>query len=160
MISLIAAVADNSVIGHDNSLPWKLKRDLQRFKEITEGHPIIMGRKTYESIGRPLPNRANIILTRDESYSADGCTVVHSKEAALNEAQDKEVFVIGGEMIYRLFMDTADKLYITHVHADIEGDTHFPEIDDTVWKSTEQHKYQKDEENDYNTTFCIYERKE
>ena len=130
MINLIAAVSKNWVIGNNNTLIWKLPADLKRFKEITSGHPVIMGRKTYESIGRPLPNRRNIIITRDVNYSVDGCEVTHSLTDALELVKDSEVFIIGGGEIYQQSMSIADRIYLTIVHENFNGDTYFPEIGD------------------------------
>lgn len=140
-ISLIAAISENNVIGKDNSLPWHIPEDLKRFKEITSGHPVIMGRKTYESIGRLLPNRVNIIITRDKDYKVEGAVVVHTLDEAIAEAsaphpdllpqeekeEVEEVFILGGGQIFEQAMDIADKLYLTIVHTEIEGDVYFPE---------------------------------
>lgn len=135
-LSIIAAVAQNGVIGQDGDMPWKLSTDLKRFKAITTGKPVVMGRKTYASIGRPLPHRVNIVVTRDRDFGADGVTVVPSLEAALAASADAdEVMVIGGGEIYRAFMDRADRLYITHVEAAPAGDTYFPAIDPSVWEA-------------------------
>ena len=143
IISLIAAVGKNNVIGTDNKLPWKLSADLKRFKAITSGKPVVMGRKTFESIGKPLPNRANIIITRDKNYKADGCVVVHSAEEALNAAKgNAEIMIIGGEQIFKEFLPIANKLYLTIIDKDFEGDSYFPEYDKSEWKevSREEHE--------------------
>jgi dihydrofolate reductase len=171
MISIIVAVADNNVIGKDNSLIWHLPADMKFFKEKTNGHCIITGRKNYESIPekfRPLPNRSNIVITRQSDYAAPGAFVVDSLEAALTEAgpsvrstdtgEEREVFVIGGGEIYKQSMDIADKLYITRVHATFEGDTFFPEIDATVWKETNRTDCKADEKNKYDYSFIEYEK--
>jgi|TARA_Y100000310_G_scaffold105294_1_gene103705 dihydrofolate reductase len=134
MISLIAAMGRNRVIGKDNSLPWKLPEDMKRFKELTSGKTVIMGRKTFESIGRPLPNRKNIIITRDQNYKAEGCIVVHSVEDALKNADNNEVMVIGGAQIYDLFLSKANKMYLTLIDHDFEGDAYFPEYNKDEWK--------------------------
>ena len=135
IISLIAAVGKNNVIGADNKLPWKLSADLKRFRQITSGKPVIMGRKTFESIGRPLPNRINIIITRDKYYKADSCIVVHSAEEALNAAKEnEEIMVIGGEQIFKEFLPKAGRMYLTIIDKKFEGDAYFPEYDGKEWK--------------------------
>jgi dihydrofolate reductase len=135
-LSIIAAVAENGVIGRDGDMPWKLSTDLKRFKAITTGKPVVMGRKTFVSIGRPLPSRLNIVVTRDGGFAPDGVTVVPDLDAALAAAKDAaEVMVIGGGEIYRAFLDRADRLYITHVAATPEGDTRFPDIDPETWEA-------------------------
>ena len=131
-ICLIAAMAHNNVIGKDNTMPWHLKEDLQHFKKVTMGCPIVMGRKTFDSIGRALPGRENIILTRDKNYQVDGVTICHSREDLLEYLKENsipKVFIIGGSQIYRMFLDVADKLYLTKIDLSVEGDTHFPEFD-------------------------------
>ena len=145
IISLIAAIGKNNVIGVDNKLPWKLSADLKRFRQITSGKPVIMGRKTFESIGRPLPNRTNIIITRDKSYKADGCVVVHSSEEALNAAKgSEEIMIIGGEQIFREFLPKADKMYLTIIDKDFEGDAYFPEYNKNEWKITHKEDHEDD----------------
>ena len=135
IISLIAAIGKNNVIGFDNKLPWKLSGDLKRFKEITLNKPVIMGRKTFESIGKPLPNRINIIITRDKTYKADGCVVVHSVEESLKAAaENEEVMVIGGEQTYKEFLPMANKMYLTLIEKDFEGDSYFPDYNKNDWK--------------------------
>ena len=137
IISLIAAIGKNNVIGVDNKLPWKLSADLKRFRQITSGKPVIMGRKTFESIGKPLPNRINIILTRDENYKAQGCVVVHSAEEALDAAKDnEEIMIIGGEQIFKEFLPVSNKMYITFIDKEFEGDSYFPEYNKNEWKGT------------------------
>lgn len=138
-VALIWAMADNRTIGADNQLPWYLPSDLQRFKTLTEGKPVIMGRKTFESIGRPLPSRENIVITRDPSFAADGVTTASSIEDAIAIAQrlsqkGQEIFVIGGSEIYKQTLPFADKLYVTNVRAVVQGDTFFPRYDKTRWK--------------------------
>ncbi len=130
-LSIIVAMTDDRVIGRDNTLPWHISEDLKRFKAITMGHPIIMGRKTYESIGKPLPGRHNIVISRDDARHYTGATVVKSLEDALDEfsATDTELFVIGGAQIFELALPLADQLYLTLIHAKIDGDTYFPEFD-------------------------------
>jgi dihydrofolate reductase len=129
-ISIIAAVAENKAIGKDNKLLWHISEDMQRFKKITTGHPVIMGQKTFESLGRPLPNRTNIVLTLDKSYQAPGCAVVHSLEEAIKVASEKdndEIFFIGGGQVYNQAIKFTDKLYLTLVEGDYEADTFFPD---------------------------------
>ena len=140
-VSIIVAVAENGVIGRDNDLPWRLSGDLKRFKAVTMGKPIVMGRKTFDSIGRPLPGRANIVLTRDTNYSAEGIEVTNSLSEAISIAQSaatksdvEEIMVIGGAKIYEAVLAEADRLYVTEVHTDVEGDVRFPNIDKRVWK--------------------------
>ena len=142
-ISLIVAVSRNGAIGLNNQLPWYLPEDLKYFKSVTMGKPLIMGRKTFDSIGRPLPGRANIVLTRDSRWTSDGVEVVQSVEQALVageiacEAADvDEIMVIGGEQIYRMTIDLADRIYLTQVDADVEGDAFFPDIDLNNWSQT------------------------
>ena len=159
-ISLMVAMAQNGVIGRDNTLPWRLPADLKRFKEFTVGKPILMGRKTFESIGRPLPDRLNLVLTRDRAWSADGVTVVHSVEEALAKAAGREELVaIGGAEIYRLVLPFARRIYLTHVHADVPGDTYFPEFDSTQWADVECSAHPADERHEYPVTFVTLERR-
>lgn len=135
MISIIVAVADNGVIGCANKLIWHLSDDLKRFKRLTTGHPVVMGRKTFDSIGRPLPNRVNIVISRDKSLDIEDVVVVNSIDGAVGLfGADEEIFIIGGGEIYRQSMPLADKLYLTLVHQTPEGDTYFPEIDHGQWK--------------------------
>jgi dihydrofolate reductase len=140
-LSIVVATSRNGVIGKDNQLPWHLPEDLKYFKKITMGKPIVMGRKTYESIGRPLPGRTNIVITRNTSWQADGVVVVNSLDQAITVAEQAcldsgatEAMVIGGSEIYRQALDKADRLYITQVNIEIEGDAHFPEIDLIQWR--------------------------
>ncbi|NKB19653.1 MAG: hypothetical protein GKS01_03820 [Alphaproteobacteria bacterium] len=164
-LSLIVAVAENGVIGRDNDLPWKLSGDLKRFKTVTMGKPIVMGRKTFESIGRPLPGRANIVMTRDSDFSADGINVVHDiasavavGENAAKESGVEEIMVIGGANIYAATLAAADRLYVTEVHSVIEGDVRFPDIDNEIWTeiSREHRKASPGETCDY--SFVQYDR--
>lgn len=158
-ISLIAAVARNGVIGRDNDLPWRLSTDLQYFKKITSGHAIILGRKNYESIGRPLPNRTNIIITRDKDYTEQGCLVAHSLEQAIALAgNDNEIFIIGGAQIYALAMDSISRMYITEVKVDVEGDVIFPDYDNSQWREISRESHHADEKNEYDFDFVIYEK--
>ena len=161
MISIISAIGKNNEIGKKNGLLWSLPLDMKHFREMTSGHPIIMGQKTFESIGRPLPNRRNIVITLDKNYSPDGVEIVHSPEE-LNTLLDKNIenFIIGGGMIYKLFIEKADKLYITHVDAEFsDADTYFPVIDENIWQKIKSEKHPKDDLNKYNLEFAEYIKK-
>jgi dihydrofolate reductase len=158
-ISMIVAAAENGVIGKNNDLPWHLPDDLKFFKNTTKGHVILMGRKCFESFGRPLPHRTNIIITRNIQYTQQGAVVVHSLDDALQVARDKgetEVFICGGEEIYRQSMDLADTLYLTRVHAAIEGDTYFPELDPLQWKLETEDYHPADDKHEHSFTFRTY----
>ncbi|MBA6232586.1 MULTISPECIES: type 3 dihydrofolate reductase [unclassified Colwellia] len=161
ILSLIVAHANKRIIGKDNDMPWHLPADLAYFKKTTLGKPIIMGRKTYESIGRPLPGRQNIVISRDVNYQAVGVDCATSVEQALILAGDvEEVMVIGGGAIYRHCLPFAHRLYVTHIKANIEGDTEFPEYDtDNDWQLTQSTKCSADEKNHFDLDFCIYQRK-
>ena len=159
MISMIVALATNRVIGRDNDLPWHLPDDLRFFKRMTLGKPIIMGRKTFESIGRPLPKRHNIILTRNTDFTVDGCTVVHTADEALAAAGDvAEVVIIGGAAIYELFLPHITKLYLTVVQAEPEGDTLFPAIDLDAWIPVDWEHHAADEHHAHAFEWQIWER--
>lgn len=160
ILSMIVAHANNRIIGKDNDMPWHLPADLAYFKKITLGKPVVMGRKTYESIGRPLPGRQNIVISRDANYKADGITTVTSVEKALKQAGNvEEVMVIGGGAIYQHCLPAADRLYITHINAEIEGDTQFPEYNiESDWTLINSEKYPADEKNIYQLDFCLYQR--
>lgn len=160
-ISLIAAVAENRCIGAENRLPWHLPDDLKRFREITRGRPVIMGRKTFESIGRPLPQRQNIVISRDPHYSAGGVETVTSLEQAIENAKasnPQEIFVIGGAEIYRLALPMADRLYLTLVHQDIPGDAFFPDWKHRSWRETFRESHLAQGENSPAYTFLNLER--
>ncbi len=160
-ISLVVAMSENGVIGHDNKLLWHLPNDLKHFKSMTLGKPIIMGRKTYESIGRPLPDRQNIILTHQKDFKAPGCEVVHTVDEALKLTVDaKEAMVIGGGEIYRLFLDKANRIYQTVVHAKVQGEITFAEIDHNMWEETAHEEYFQDEKHAYDYSFVTLERRE
>jgi dihydrofolate reductase len=161
MISFIVAMDENRVIGKDNQLPWRLPEDLKFFKRVTMGHPIAMGRKTHESIGRVLPGRENIVITRQADYLSEGCTVFHSVEDFVKDSknQSDEIFVIGGAEIFKETFAFTDRLYITHIHEEFEGDTFFPEFDLSKWKLISSEKGIKDDKNPYDYEFRIYERK-
>ncbi|EGQ9766285.1 type 3 dihydrofolate reductase [Vibrio alginolyticus] len=158
IISMIAAMADNRIIGKDNQMPWHLPADFAWFKRCTMGKPVIMGRKTYESIGRPLPGRLNIVISRDETLKIEGVTTVTSIEQALDVAGDvEEVMIIGGGAIYASCLPMANKLYVTHIEAAIDGDTQFPDWGDE-FKETYSEMYQADEKNAYNMRFTVLEK--
>ena len=161
-VSLIAAVAKNGAIGNKGKIPWRLSDDMKYFATVTNGHTVIMGRKTYESIlkhlGKPLPNRTNIVVTKQEDFNAPSCIIAGNLNAAFKAALNEKIFVIGGSQIYETALPFADKLYITHVDADIEGDVFFPKIDAKEWAKTGEDCHTKDDKNDYNYCFTIYER--
>ncbi|MCG9229676.1 type 3 dihydrofolate reductase [Vibrio diabolicus] len=158
IISMIAAMADNRIIGKDNQMPWHLPADFAWFKRCTMGKPVVMGRKTYESIGRPLPGRLNIVISRDETLKIEGVTTVTSIEQALDVAGDvEEVMIIGGGAIYAACLPMANKLYVTHIEAAIDGDTQFPDWGDQ-FKETYSETHQSDEKNAYNMRFTVLEK--
>ena len=161
-LSLIVATANNRVIGKDNDMPWHLPADLAYFKKTTLGKPIIMGRKTYESIGRPLPGRRNIVISRNTGYSAEGIEVVASVDEALALVRGvEEVMVIGGGAIYAHCLPAATRLYVTHIHADIDGDTQFPEFDIVNdWKKLTNEHFKANDKNVYDLDFSVYQRVE
>lgn len=161
MISFIAAMDENRVIGKANQLPWHLPEDLKNFKRMTMNHPIAMGRKTHESIGRVLPGRDNIIITRNLNYQCEGCTVFYSIRdfVKASRERDEEVFVIGGEEIFKEIFEYADQLYITLIHDEFDGDTFFPEFNRIDWNLESSEKGIKDERNPYDYEFQIYKRK-
>lgn len=161
-IALIVAAASNNVIGKDNDLPWHLPKDLAYFKKITTGSPILMGRKTYESIGFALPNRLNIVITKNTSYQLDDAIVVHSLAQAIDHAksqsQAEEIYIIGGASIFAAALPLVDKIYLNRVLADIEGDTLLPAIDWHQWHKITSEKHLADEKNAYDLSFEIYEK--
>lgn len=159
MLSIIAAVAENGIIGDNNSLLWHIREDMLRFRRITSGHPVIMGRKTFESIGSPLPNRTNVVVSRQD-IEIEGCTVVHSlDEAIASFPREEELFVIGGAQIYAQALPLADKIYLTVVHRDYEGDTSFPQLDGNDWTETAREDYGRGEKFDAPFSFVDYVRK-
>lgn len=159
MLSIIVAIAENGVIGNENKLIWRLPADLKFFKETTMGHPMIMGRKTFDSIGKALPGRRSLVITRNKKFSAEGVEVFSSPEEVLKAVSPgEEAFVIGGAEIYRLLLPYCDKLIITRVHHTFEGDTFFPQIDYAEWKLLSSEQHSKDEKNAYDYTFEIYKR--
>jgi len=157
-VSIVVAISENNAIGKDNKLLWYLPRDLKHFKEITSGHTVIMGRKTYDSVGKPLPNRRNIIITRQQIEIA-GCEVVNSIDDALALCKDEaEVFIVGGAEIYKQAMHLTDRIYLTVVHEVFEADTYFPEIKVDIWKETERQDHEPDEKNALPYSFITLER--
>ena len=159
MISIIVAIAENGVIGDKNALLWNIKEDMRRFRTTTMGHPVVMGRKTFESIGRPLPKRTNVVITRGDS-EFEGCIVAHSIEEAVKMfSPDEEVFIIGGAQIYKQALPLADKLYLTVVHRNYEGDTSFPEIDYSEWREVAREEFERGEEYDGAFTFIDFIRR-
>ena len=162
MISIIVAIGKNNEIGKKNALLWNLPADMKHFRETTKGHTVIMGEKTFESIGKPLPNRRNIVLTLDKNYLRHGVNVVHSPEKLSDllgktGSKEDENFIIGGGQIYKLFIEKADKLYITHVDAEFpDADTYFPIIDEKIWQKIKSEKYPKDDLNKYDLEFIEY----
>ena len=160
MIALLWAQDKKGLIGKDNQLPWRLPADLKYFMQTTLGHPVIMGRKTYESIGKPLPGRTNIILTNNQNYQADGCIIFHSKEAILEwvKKENEDVFVVGGSEIYQLFLSNADHLYVTKIDETFAGDAYFPTVNWDEWTLAKATKGSKDEKNPYDYEFQVYKR--
>jgi len=163
LVSAIVAISRNRVIGKDNQIPWRLPADLKYFKRRTLNHHIIMGRKSFESIGRPLPKRSNIVLTRDPFFAASGCIVVHTLEEALTLAQDKgddEAFIIGGGAVYEQSMPLWDRLYLTEVAVEVEGDVFFPQLPPEEWKLVSEDHHRADEKNPHDYTFKVFERQD
>lgn len=160
MITIIAAIGKNNELGKDNDLIWHLPADLKRFKKVTTGHTIIMGRNTFESIGKPLPNRRSVIITRNKDYKQEGCEVVHSLEAAIDLVQDEKAFIIGGAQIYKESLEKglADQLDITKVHKDFEADVFFPEIDQSIWQEISKEDFEADEKNKFDFSFLQYRK--
>ncbi|MGV6857445.1 MAG: type 3 dihydrofolate reductase [bacterium] len=160
-VSIVVAMGKNRVIGNaQNEMPWRLPADLRHFREVTMGKPIVMGRKTHESIGRPLPGRHNIIVTRGEGYQSEGCTVVNSVEAALAAAGDvDEVMITGGANIYEQFLSKTDYLYLTFIEGIFEGNIHFPAWDDGSWIEVSRESHQPDAENPHPWAFVEYTRR-
>jgi len=162
IISLLVAMDENRGIGYENRLPWHISTDLRRFKSLTMGHYLVMGRKTYESIGRILPGRSMIILTRGNSYQAVGCVIVHSLEDAVRFAEaagEQELFVIGGGEVFSQAMPLAERLYLTIVHERVQADVYFPVFDENDWQELESHYLPASEKDQYATTFRILEIK-
>ncbi|UQB67303.1 dihydrofolate reductase [Epilithonimonas zeae] len=160
MITIIAAIGNKNALGKDNQLLWKLPKDLKHFKTLTENHPVVMGRKTYESIGKALPNRTNIVVSRKENWFQEGILIVSTLKEALKFAKkiNEDFFVIGGGEIYKQTMEVADKLEITQVNGDFEADTFFPKIDPKIWQKTDEECHSKDDKNDYDFCFQTFEK--
>ena len=160
MTTLVVAMGEKNEIGINNQLLWHLPKDLKHFKELTSGHPVIMGRKTYESIGKPLPNRTNIVVSRKKDWFEEGILIVGSIKEALKFAKkiDPEVFVIGGGELYKQTIELADKLEVTLVKTTLTSDTVFPKIDPKIWKLTQEEHHEKDEKNEYDFSFQTYEK--
>jgi dihydrofolate reductase len=160
LITLIVAVADNGVIGRDNTLPWHLPDDLKRFKRLTLGKPIVMGRKTFESIGKPLPGRQNIVVTRDPNYHREGITVAHDVDTALRAAGTvPEIMVIGGAELFRTLLPRAGRLHLTRVHGNIDGDVLWPALDDQEWHVVERESHAADARHAWPMTFEVREKR-
>lgn len=159
VVSLIVAAADNGVIGANNQLPWHLPKDLAYFKKVTTGNSIIMGRKTYESIGKALPNRQNIVITRQTGYQLSDAEVVYDLNHAIELAQSDEIFIIGGAEIFQQTLAFADRLYLNRIKADFEGDTFLPKINWTEWQEISKESAKADDKNEFAIDFLVYERK-
>jgi len=166
IISIIAAIGNNNVIGNKNSLPWSLPADMEHFKELTLGKPIIMGSNTFESIGKPLFNRDNIVLAKDINYQASGCKIAQTLEQAIAlaeessfEKKNKEVMICGGASVYAQFLPKADRMYLTFIYSDFEGDSFFPDFNKEEWEEKEKITHEPDEKNSYKYSFLTLERK-
>lgn len=161
IVSLVAALAENHVIGQDGDLPWHLPEDLKFFKRLTTGHPVVMGRKTFLEVGAPLPHRTNVVITRSANFRAEGVRIAGSLDEALDpwRATDEEVFVVGGGEIYRLALPRADRLYLTRIHGTVDGDTFFPPFDLSQWHLVSSEAHPADTRHAYPFTFERYERK-
>lgn len=160
--SIIVAMGNQNQIGKDNKLLWSIKEDMQNFKNLTLNHTVIMGRKTFESIGKPLPNRENIVLTRNKEYQANNCIILHSLNEVMEHSKNKdEVFVIGGSEIYKMFLNSSlplKKMYISHVECNSFGDSYFPTFNKNNWKTTYKKHYQKSDINQYSFEYIVYEK--
>ena len=163
-LSIIAALGNNNVIGRDNQLPWHMPADLKRFKQLTSGHHLLMGRRTFESVGKPLPGRVTVVITRSHDYAPSGVAVARSLDEAISKAEatgDPEIFIGGGTEIFNQAIHRADRMYLTRVHAEPEGDTFFPEFDDvSEWHLVDAEHYEADERNPYPYSFLTYERQQ
>jgi dihydrofolate reductase len=160
LVTLIVAVADSGVIGRDNALPWHLPEDLKRFKRLTLGKPVVMGRRTFESIGRPLPGRHNIVVTRDPSYQRDGLTAVHDVQTAMAAAGEApEIMIIGGAELFRLFLPSAGRVHLTRVHAEIAGDVLWPPLEMRDWQLVHSEGHAADERHAHAMTFEVWEKR-
>ncbi|BBJ00332.1 dihydrofolate reductase [Ferrigenium kumadai] len=159
-LSILVAMAKNRTIGVNNTLPWRCPEDLKHFKALTMGHHMIMGRKTFDSIGKPLPGRTTVVVTRDRNLKIEGCVMAHSLQDAIAAcANDSEVFIVGGAEIYTQSLDLADTLYITEIQQDVEGDAHFPEFDRNVWQETAREVRSQQEPQPLEYHFVTYRRK-
>ena len=159
IISIIVAMDRQGIIGMNYKLPWHLSSDLRNFKKITMGKPIIMGRKTHASIGRPLPGRENIVLSADTGYKAEGCTVMHSQEEVFAYLRDREeIMFMGGADVYAQVLERTDRIYLTEVHADVKGDTRFPSFDRSAWEEVSRQDFRADEKNEYDYSFVVLKR--
>ncbi len=159
ILSILAAASENNILGKDNQLVWTLKDDTAFFKNKTLGHTVIMGRKTFDSMGKPLPKRRNIIVSRNTTLEIPQAEVIHSLNDAIGLCrQEEEVFLIGGAELYKLGMSLADRIYLTRVHANIEGDAYFPELDPNIWKQVHTESFPSDSRNDHPFSFLTYER--
>lgn len=160
-LSIIVAASENNVIGINNHLPWHLPVDMKYFKDITMGKPIVMGRKSFEELGRVLPGRPNIMITRQQDYKAEGLHIVPSLEAGIEKAKTfgtEEIFITGGGEIFKMALPIVDRVYLTRVHAEVTGDTYFPEFDPKGWKLVKNERHEKDEKHAYALTFQVWER--
>ncbi|MDB5021103.1 MAG: dihydrofolate reductase [Pedobacter sp.] len=161
IVSFVVAIAENNAIGKDNKLLWSLPKDMKHFKEITNGHTVIMGRRTFDSMGKPLPNRRNIVITRNRELNIEGAEVTNSLADALSRcAKDEEVFIIGGAEIYKEALAKTDRIYLTRVHERFDGDTYFPELNMEKWVETAREEHQPDEKNQIAFTFLTLESKQ
>lgn len=159
MLSLIVAMTENGVIGRGGDMPWRMSDDLRRFKRITLGHHIVMGRKTYDSIGRPLPGRTSIVISRQATYADPQVRAARSLDEALQLASgDHEVFITGGSQIFAMALPHVDRMYLTRIHCELDGDTHFPDVDWSRWRLIEQQTHRADDRNQYDYSFQTYER--
>ena len=159
-ISLVVAASRNDVIGREGELPWRLPDDLRHFKRLTTGKAVIMGRRTFESIGRPLPERRNIVMTRDEEFAAEGCEMASSLTEAMDLVKGAdEVMIIGGGQVYRDFLPLADRIYLTRVQAEVDGDTKFPEIDENLWRLVSSEHHEADDKHGYAFDFLVFDRR-
>ncbi len=161
IVSIIVAAAQNDIIGKENKLPWHLPADMKYFKQTTSGHCIIMGRKTFDALGKPLPNRTNIIITRQEDFSVEGCVVVNQLQHAIDYCRDhgeEECFIIGGGDIFIQSLIWTDRIYLTHIHHPFDGDTFFPALNKGDWNEISSAKHLPDEKNKYAYSFIVYER--
>lgn len=160
MLTIIAAAAENNALGKDNDLVWHLPDDFKRFKKLTTGHHIIMGRKTFESFPQPLPNRTHVVITRQQDYDNENCIVVHNlKDALAFASKDEQPFIIGGGEIYKQSLSYADKIELTRVYGEFEADTYFPELDMNDWELVHEEFHEKDEKHNYAFSYLTYERK-